>query len=317
MAIADKVKALVAKVPELDPNVGEIIKKADLGKNPPREKVMAAVHKERPDLAALHVYPRHGKFTGPSWEDAVNIVGPILEGGKEAIVAVIDMLQEVDDGKDYKARYVLHVIAQYCCRADKQEQQDMAMGALCSQVGGDRPKQIQKFLLQQLQVCGDKRVAGPIGKLLTDEDVCDEAALALLAIGGAAAVEQFRGALTKAKGKARLTAVQNLGVLRDAASAAALREAAGDADKDVQIAAVWALANLGDAASVDILLKAADTKDWQRVQATKACLMLAEKLAASGKKNDAKRIYTHLRDTRKAEPESYIRQAAIKALEAL
>lgn len=316
MASSDKVKALVEKIPEPDPDVNEIIKKAGLDKKASNREVMEAVRKERPDLALLRVYPRQGKVTGPVWDDALKIIEPILAEGKGGIAAVLDMLKEVDDGQDYKARYVLHIIAQYVCRSDKQEQQDMVIDALASALDG-RPKPIQRFILQQLQVCGDGRATAKIGKLLLDDDVCEEAALALVAIGKGA-VEQFRAALGKASGKARLNVVQNLGVLRDADSLRALRNLVGDSDAAVRIAAAWGLANLGDTGSFDLLLRAADERtDWERIQATKACLMLAEKALADGKKDVAARIYKHLSETRKDASESYIREAAAKALAAM
>ncbi len=56
---------------------------------------------------------------------------------------------------------------------------------------------------------------------------------------------------------------------------------------------------MGDAGSVDALIKAADgDPGWKRIQATKNCMVLAEKLAAAGKKSEAARIYAHLEKTR-------------------
>ena len=55
---------------------------------------------------------------------------------------------------------------------------------------------------------------------------------------------------------------------------------------------------------------------WERIQAGKHCLVLAEKLTASGKKVEAAKIYTHLRDTRTDPSEKYIREAAERGLAA-
>lgn len=256
-----------------------------------------------------------GKLTGPLWDDAEKIYDKILKGGRDSIVGVIDMLAKIDDGKDYKARYVLHAIAAYVCRPGKEKHRTTVVQAIASQIGGSRPKPIQRFLVRQLQVCGDGRAAATLGEHLLDEDLYEPAAAALTAIGDGAA-EQFRQALPKAKGKCRMTIVQNLGAVRDAESVEALKKAAGDDDARVRIAAAWALANIGDAASVSVLIEAADARmgSWERIQAAKACLLLAEKLRAAGKKAEATKLYTHLRDTRKDPSESYIREAAQKAL---
>jgi len=159
-------------------------------------------------------------------------------------------------------------------------------------------------------VAGGGEVVEKLGTLLLDEELCEPAAQALSAIGDGAA-EQLRRALPRAKGKCRLTIVQNLGVVRDAISVGALKEAVSDEDGEVRIAAGWALANIGDASSVKLLLRTAEKANgWERIQATKACLLLAEKLRAAGRKNEAMSIYKHLRDTRTDPAERYVCDAA-------
>ena len=256
-----------------------------------------------------------GKLTGPQWAQAEKICDAILAGGAGSIVGVIDMLAEVDDGKDYKARYVLHALAMYVCRPGKAGQRRMVVEAIASQLGGRRPKAIQRFLIGQLQLCADGRVAARLGGLLADEKLCASAAAALLAIGNGAG-EQFRAALPRAKAGSRLTIVQSLGAVADAAAVDALRGALADQDGEVRLAAAWGLARLGDAGSIKALIGLADAKGppWQRIQATKTCLLLAESLQAAGRKSDAARVYSHLRDTRTSPAESHVRQAAESAL---
>ena len=112
--------------------------------------------------------------------------------------------------------------------------------------------------------------------------------------------------------------MQGLSAVGDAQSAGALRQALGDDDREVRLAAGWGLARMGDAGSVDALLRAADVEPgWERIQATKHCLVLAEKLQATGRKSEAAKIYAQLRNTRNDPSEKYIRDAAEKALTAL
>ena len=111
--------------------------------------------------------------------------------------------------------------------------------------------------------------------------------------------------------------VHSLAALADPGAADAFLKALTDPDREVRIAAGTGLAKLGDAAAADALLKAADVEPgWERVQAAKHCLVLAEKLTASGKKDAAARIYGRLRQTRTDPAEKYIREAAEKALAA-
>ena len=241
-------------------------------------------------------------------------VAEIQQGGRENILGIVDMLVPPGEGDDVKAHYALHCVAVYVCKLEDKRHRREFSAALAGQLGGSRPKPVQAYLCQELQTAGGKDATAALGKLLTDEELCEPAAMALVAINEGAA-EQFRAALPQAKGKCRLTILQDLGVLRDAQSSDALKQAAGDSDEAIRIAAAWGLANLGDAGSIDVVLKAADTKEgWERIQGAKAAMLLAEKLLAAGKKAEASRIYTHLQQTRTDASERYIREAAAKAL---
>jgi len=200
------------------------------------------------------------------------------------------------------------------CKSGKEKSRQAFARTLASQLGGNQPKSVQKYLIQQLQVAGGKEAAPALGKMLEDEELYEPAAQAIVAIGDGAA-GQLRNALPGAKGKAKLTIIQNLGVVRDAESVGVLKNAVGDDDREIRLAAGWALANIGDAGSVDLLLKAANaTGAYERVTAIKACLLLAERLLEAGKKEPAVKIYTNLRDTRSGPDEAYIRAAANEGL---
>jgi HEAT repeat protein len=97
-----------------------------------------------------------------------------------------------------------------------------------------------------------------------------------------------------------------------------LKKALTDDDREVRRTAAWALANLGEASVADALLQSADSAaGWERTEATRHCLLLAERLAAANHKTQAARIYTRLRDTRTDPAEGHVRDAAEKALSAM
>jgi hypothetical protein len=246
-------------------------------------------------------------------------VAEIQKCGREAVVGLVGMLVEPLEGDDVqpiKAKYALHVLGLCASKMPGDDaRRDYAL-ALASQLGGNRSKGVQKYLIQEVQTFGRKEVVATLGKFLTDADLCDAAARALVAIRDGA-VEPLRAALGQAKDACRLAVVQALGALADAGSADALRQALGDPDREVRIAAGWGLANIGAGAAAGALTKAADAAEgWERIQMTKACLLLSERLVTQGKKDEAKTIYAHLRDSRKDPAEAYVREAAEKALAA-
>jgi len=255
---------------------------------------------------------KDGKFTGPEPRDARRIFDVILEGGEEDLGHLIDMIAELDDGKDYRARYVLHGIVGYVCEAGRDAQQDLVRRTFAKQLGSGRTKPVKGFLLRELQVCGGADEMGAIGALVTDSELSVDATNAGLAIREGAA-EQFRAALAKASGGPRLNVLQALGVLQDKASVPVFLAAARDADRDVRLTALWGVANTGDVRGVDALIAAAGSEGYERTQVTKCCLLLGEKLVAAGDKASAARIYRHLMTTRTTESEQYVREAVQRA----
>jgi len=277
----------------------------------------------------------NGLLSNIDKESVENVIAEIHKAGRDGIVGLIDMLVEPGKADDVKPRYALHCLAVYVCKLKDRKHRRAFAEILASQLDRDRPKQIKGYLIRQLQVAGGEEVAGALGKFLLDEELCEYAAQALVApaasrlrskpAGGDGAAEQLaalaagqlRDALPNAKGKCRLTVIQNLGVVRDRKSVDALKQALGDEDRNIRLAAAWGLANIGDPGSVDIVLRAADVQDpYERIKAAQACLLLAENLLAAGKKKDAMKIYAHLRDTRTDPVEQYLRELAEGALAA-
>jgi len=270
----------------------------------------------------------NGLLSNIDKESVENVITEIHKAGRDGIVGLIDMLVEPGKADDprlrggklapaeagVKPRYALHCLALYVCKLNDRKHRRAFAEILASELDRDRPKQIKGYLIRQLQVAGGKEVAGALGKFLPDEELCEYAAQALAAIGDGAA-GQLRDALPKAKGKCRLTVIQNLGVVGDKKSVDALKRALGDEDRDIRLAAAWGLANIGDAGSLDMLTRAADVQDpYERIKTAQACLLLAENLLAAGRKKDAMKIYAHLRDTRTDPAEQYLREVAESAL---
>jgi hypothetical protein len=236
-------------------------------------------------------------------------------GGRDNVVALVGMLVPEDPPADSKVRHALHALATKVSGMKDGDRKAFAE-ALASTLDGERPKEVQQFVIRQIQLCGRGEVAPTLGRLLADEALAADATTALLAVRDGAP-EQFRAALPKSAGRTRVGIIQALGLLKDAGAVGPLREAVNSPQRDVHLAAVWALANLGDAGSADLLLKAADNADGHdRTAATDACLLLAENLSAAGRKAEARRIYAHLWERPSDGPEDHVKRAAQSGLKA-
>jgi len=254
-----------------------------------------------------------GTLAGIKAGEVEKVVAELHKGGPDAVTGLIDMLVEPGKGDDIKPHYALHCLAVYVWKVGDGKTRREFADTVASKIGGDRPIGVQKYLVRELQVAGGKEVVPVLGKALLVEELCEPAAQALVAIGDGAA-EQLRAALPKVQGKCRLTVIQNLGAVADAGSTGALKKALGDEDRDIRVAALWGLVAVGDPGSVDAVLNADDKDGYERTQATDACMSLADKLMATGRKDAAKKIYSHLQKTRTDPSEQYVREAIDKAL---
>jgi hypothetical protein len=244
-------------------------------------------------------------------------IAAIHQGGKDNVLGLIDLLAEPGEASDVKPHYALHCLGNHLLQIkDEAARRDFGQ-TLASEIGGSRPKAIQAYLCQELQSFGHGEATSALGQVLNDDDLSAPAAMALVAIREGAA-PPLRAALPQAKGACKLNIVQALGQIGDRESIPALRALVTDEDREIRLAAAWGLARMGDAASVDRLIQAAGVEPgWERIQATKHCLVLAEKLAAAGQQAPAAKIYAYLRDTRSDPQEKYVRDAAEKGLAAL
>jgi HEAT repeat protein len=243
-------------------------------------------------------------------------VAEIAKGGKDNVLAIIDMLGEPGSDQDVKPHYALHCLANYVLQSKDETARAEFSAAVASQLSGGRSKYVRGFLCQELQWAGRREAVPALAKLLLDEELADPAAMALVAIRDGAA-EALRAALPSARGRCRLVILHSLAALADRQAIDMFQRALHDSDREVRLAAGAGLARIGAAKATEALLKAADVPPgWERIQQTKHCLVLAEKLAAAGKKTEAARIYGHLRSSRSGPAEEYVRQAAERGLAA-
>ena len=237
----------------------------------------------------------------------------LVKGGRDAVIGVTAMLTPAATGGDGQARHALHALAVHAATL-KDDQRRVISEALAATLMIDRPAEIQKFVLRQIQVVGGKEVVPALGKLATDEALGEDAVRALVAIRAGAA-EQLRAALPRAKGRNQLVIAQALGTLKDTESLPALRALLDAENSDLRQVAARAVAHMADAEAAATLLNRADAATgFERTKLTDACLSLAENLLAAGKKKEAAAIYAHLQKTRT--DEAHVREAAARGLAA-
>ncbi len=255
---------------------------------------------------------------------AADISRELIKGGAETVKTLVALLAEPGKVDDSKIRYAIHGLALYAARATREgeapaepERKMVADSLLAGLADEARPPLVRAFLIQQLRFCSAKECCEPLGKLLLDEKLCEDATQTLLSIKGEEAAAALRQALPQAKGACRLTLVQALGILRDAKSADEIAKSVKDENRDIRLAALFALGNLGDPAWTDALTKAAGVEPtYERSQATDALLTHAQRLIEGNKQGDAEKVYRALLAARTAPEDRHARCASIRGLAA-
>ncbi len=243
-------------------------------------------------------------------------VAEIAQGGQQSLLGLIAMLGEPGSDENAKPHYALHCVVNHPLVTKNEKLRKAFCETMATQLANENLSIYnRRYLCQELQWAGRDEACAALGKVLLNEDLTEPAAMALAAIGGERAAAQLRAAAPNATGVCRLNVIDALAALADPNSTAVFKEALKDADCEVRLAAGSGLAKVGDASTIDVLLEAADCEPgWERIQQTKHCLVLAEELAAAGKKAAAGQIYQHLHDTRQDAAEKYIRDVAEAAL---
>ena len=292
MANAQDIKSLVESLPALDTD-------------PEGEKPKEAHMRQQ------------GKLTGPTWEQGEKTFRQILDGGKPAVLAVIDLIDLPDTGPRYKARYALYGAATLITRIGSTPGRQAFTQAVAERLAGDSPTALKALLIGALQICGDNLANAALAPLLAHEELCDPASRAMASIGGDAA-DHLRKALAEARGRRLLSVIDALGSLRDAASADALIQLASSGEADSRAAALWALSRIALPQTVEKVIAASSgLGDGGRRQGLTTLFALAENLAARASKAEAARVYQHLQAICTDKTEKHLQDAAAEALSAL
>ena len=147
---------------------------------------------------------REGKMPAIDPKLADEVVQTILKGGKDAIIGVIEMLREVDNGADWKPRFILQALVIAAGNPDQDAQRRMLATVLLDEAAGARPAPIRAFLLARLRLIADKDMVAKLLPLAGADNpqLADAAATVLVSIG-APAKEPLTGALKSAQGRSK------------------------------------------------------------------------------------------------------------------
>jgi len=264
------------------------------------------------------IAPRQLMFAAASlacWLAVAGAAGPTTRDDVGALLgALVDPAAGALTPEDTRARQVLHQLALQTSGAERVD----FVKALAAELEKERPVGVKVYVLDQLKWAGTEDAVGAVGRCLQQRELLSHAAMALTAIGGDASRTALRDALSRVAGGDRHIVIQALGVLRDGQSATALRTLATDNDREVRLAAFFALANIGDEPAATLLFDAMKSAGaYECAKAADACLLLARRLAESGRKDAAVAVYRRLADQPEGAQSDHVRAAGVQGLVSL
>ena len=255
------------------------------------------------------------KFPGQTAAAKDALAAQLIALGPEGIRSLCRMIAPPGGADDTKARFALNGLATYVASPRLEEQRKMLVRALVKALEREKSKDVQSFLISQVQLVGKDESVKPLKKYLLDQRLGEPATQALLAIGGPDAEAAILKALEAAPASNKVTLIKALGELRSSRATKKLLIEAASENAHVRQAALYALANAGDPMAENALNKAfLGASLFERTQAPSLYLLYARRLGESGNKTKASKICRSLIKNYTAPKESQVACAALSLL---
>ncbi|WP_197527323.1 HEAT repeat domain-containing protein [Pirellulimonas nuda] len=162
----------------------------------------------------------------------------------------------------------------------------------------DAPAADKAITCKQLAIYGTSAAAPELAKLLPDDELSSWARIALEAIPGPDSAAALRQAAGDLEGQLQVGAINSLGVIRDEQAASLLTGLLQNQDEQVASAAAVALGRIGGPEAARSLIAALGTPRAElRSAIAEGCILSAERLLAGGDRAAAVRIYDAVRSS--------------------
>ena len=253
-----------------------------------------------------------GRFPAASAAERDALAADLFKLGPAGLAEVCGRVLPPGDGDDSAARFALNALAVYITGPGREKERPQVARALLEATGKAADKEVQAFLISQVQVAGGPESVKPLARYLADGRLVEPAAQALLAIRAPGTATVFLKALDASTGAARVTIVKALGDLRSAEAVKKLIQFASSPDDRLRQTALYALANIGDPAAGPVLERARVLAPLhERSEAPALYLLYARRLAGSGRSAEAMAICRDVLKYYTASGESHVAANAL------
>ncbi|SDJ46665.1 HEAT repeat [Pedobacter sp. ok626] len=237
--------------------------------------------------------------------------------GEDGYVTLISGLSPAGKGNNALIEYAIGGFSAYVSQTGKEDWRKMAVNAYCKALQKLSDKQNKSFIISQFDLVGRDDAVSCLQSLLTDDDLADPAARALVKINTSASKTALLHALAQANGTAKLSIIGALGDSRFKAAAKPIEELlANSNDPKLSKTALYALAYIA-APSSDALFSAAAEKtgyQYENTNAMESYLIYAGQLLKAGNATIAEKIAKQVLLKTAADNQVKVRAAALAVL---
>jgi len=270
---------------------------------------------DRAQAAKSEVQALVDRFPAQNTGVRQNLASQLMGMGSEGILLVCRLLVPPGTGDDTNARYALSALATYVSQEGGEKARELYAKALIKALDRQTNKEVQAFLIRQLQRTGKKESIKPLRKYLEDKRLCEPAIQALLAIGTPEAEKVLLKALGKATGANRITLIKALGELQSKKAVKRILPFATNKNDELRQVTLFALANIGDPlAEKAVSTVSLEAPSYERTMAPSLYLLYAQRLSESGHKMQSANICRKLIAKYTAPQESHIPCTALSLL---
>ena len=255
------------------------------------------------------------RFPAKNAEEKQALASELIETGSKGIIQVCDFLVPPGQGNDTPARYALGAVTTYVTGEGGEEARELYAKAIAKALHSLTEKEVQAFLIRQLQKAGKRESIKPLKRYLEDKRLCEPATQALLSIGTPAAEKVLLKSLKKSRGANRITLIKALGEMRSQKAAKKIFPFATDKNDELRQIALFALANIGDTRAEKALKTVSlEASPYDRNRASSFYLLYARRLFESGHKMESASICRGLISYYRTPQESHVSCAALSLL---
>jgi len=230
-------------------------------------------------------------FPAGSSEEMEELTLDILALGKGGIIELCLMLESGEKTKKTRAEYAVHGLAVSTARLLREDDRFLVSKAFIKSLDLVKDKNTKGFILGQLQLLGKRETVRPVARYLTDRDLCEPAARALISVGSERAEKALLKSLDSVSGDRLITVIKALGELRSRKAVKKIAPYISNQDKDLRRVSLYALANIGDPLCMDLMGRSRIRSSvYERTKAPLVYLLYVSRLAEAGYKE----VSTHI-----------------------